>query len=79
VPAHPLAGRVLAVEGHRTVAGERCLLVRLPDGSAGTIALSATNVGEQRSPTGEGVVLSPAGVRNLRSLLRAHGADHDDT
>ena len=62
------------------MAGERCLLVRLPDGSAGTIALSATNVGEQRAPAaGGGAVLSPAGVRNLRSLLRARGADHDGT
>jgi hypothetical protein len=59
-PTHPLAGCTLAVEGHRAVGGERCLLVRLPDGSAGTIALSATSVGGQRGPVGGGALL-PSG------------------
>jgi hypothetical protein len=73
-PGHPLVGRKLPVEGLRTVGGERCLLVRLPDGSAGTVALSATSVGE-RGPGGGGVLLSPAGVRRLRVLLEARGGD----
>lgn len=73
-PGHPLVGRKLPVEGHRTVGGESCLLVRLPDGSAGTVALSATSVGE-RGPAGGGVLLSPAGVRRLRVLLQARGGD----
>ena len=66
-PAHPLAGRRLVVDGHRTVGGERCLLVRLPDGSAGSVALSATSAGER--PAGAGALLSVAGVRRLRALL----------
>ena len=72
-PAHPLAGRTLAVEGHRTVGGELCLLVRLPDGSAGAVAVSATSAGER--PTGGGAVLSPEGVRRLRALLEARRGD----
>jgi hypothetical protein len=75
-PAHPLAGRTLEVQGQRMVGGERCLLVRLPDGSAGTVALSATSVGLLRASAGEGVLLSPAGVRRLRALLEARGGDH---
>ena len=66
-PTHPLAGRTLVVDGHRTVGGERCLLVRLPDGSAGTVALSATSVGARLA--GRGALLSVAGVRRLRGLL----------
>jgi hypothetical protein len=72
-PAHPLAGRTLAVEGYRTVGGERCLLVRLPDGSAGTVAVSATSAGER--PTGGGALLSPEGVRRLRALLGTRRGD----
>jgi hypothetical protein len=71
-PTHPLVGRKLAVEGQRTVGGEACLLVRLPDGSAATVAVSATSIGE-RPLVGEGAILSPAGVRRLRALLRADG------
>jgi hypothetical protein len=74
-PTHPLAGRTLAVEGHRTVGGERCLLVRLPDGSAGTVELSATSVGARRASAGGGALLSPAGVRRLRVLLEARRGD----
>jgi hypothetical protein len=75
-PAHPLAGRTLAVQGQRMVGAERCLLVRLPDGSAGTVALSATSLGARRASAGEGALLSPAGVRRLRALLDARGRDH---
>jgi hypothetical protein len=72
-PAHPLAGRTLAVEGYRTVGGELCLLVRLPDGSAGTVAVSATSAGG--GPTGGGALLSPGGVRRLRALLDGRRGD----
>ena len=69
---HPLAGCALAVDGCRMVGGERRLLVRLPDGSSGTVALSATNLAERGALAGEGALLSPAGVRRLRALLEAH-------
>jgi hypothetical protein len=78
-PAHPLVGRTLVVEGQRTVRGERCLLVRLPDGSAGSVALSATNLGGRRARAGGGALLSPAGVRRLRALLIVFGGDHSGT
>jgi hypothetical protein len=78
-PAHPLARRTLAVEGLRTVGGEPCLLVRLPDGSAGTVALNATSLGGLSAPPGGGALLSPAGVRRLRALLVARGGDHSGT
>ena len=74
-PTHPLVGRTLEVEGLRTVGGERCLLVRLPDGSVGAVALSATSVGRRSGPLGGGALLSPAGVRRLRALLEARGDD----
>jgi hypothetical protein len=75
-PTHPLAGRALCGGGQRTVRGERCLLVRLADGSAGTVALSATNAGQRGARTGgERAVLSPAGVRRLRALLDAWSGD----
>ena len=71
-PWHPLVGRTLAVDGCRMVGGERCLLVRRPDGSAGSVALSATDLAARRAPAGEGgALLSPAGVRRLRALLEA--------
>src|SRR5206468_1148691 len=40
---HPLAGMRLAVEGRRAVAGAACLIARLPDGTPGTVELSATS------------------------------------
>ena len=55
------------MEGYRTVGGELCLVVRLPDGSAGTVALSATSAEER--PAGGGALRSLAGVRRLRALL----------
>jgi hypothetical protein len=77
-PTHPLVGRTLVVEGHRVVGGERCLLVRLPDGSGATVALSVTSVGGGGAPAGGAAVLSPAGVRRLRRLLRSRGGDRSD-
>ena len=74
-PTHPLVGRTLAVEGRRTVGGELCLLVRLPDGSAGSVAVSATALGGGRAPAGGGAFLSAAGVRRLRALLAAGSGD----
>ena len=72
-PTHPLVGRTLVVEGYRTVGGVLCLLVRLPDGSPGSVAVSATSAGER--PAGGGALLSPAGVRRLRVLLDARRSD----
>ena len=71
---HPLAGARLAVEGRTTVGGVRCLIVRLPDGTPGTIAVAATSAGGRVSPAG-GALLSAEAVRRLRALLATVGDD----
>jgi hypothetical protein len=65
---HPLVGERLAVEGRRRVGRVPCLIVRLPDGTPGTIEVRATSA----HPSGSGAVgtlLSADGVRRLRRLL----------
>ena len=67
---HPLCGARLAVEGRRRVRGVACLIVRLPDGTPGTIALSATSAAvaaDAEAPAGG--LLSVEGMRGLRRLL----------
>jgi hypothetical protein len=76
---HPLAGRALAVTGRRVVGGVSCLIVRLPDGSPGVVALSATSAGEGGPRGRTGAVLSVEGVRRLRALLERWLADGDGT
>jgi hypothetical protein len=68
-PAHPLFGEQLAVEGRRRVGGVPCLIVRLPDGTPGTIEVQATSAGLSADETAVGVLLSTEGVRRLRRLL----------
>ena len=55
-PAHPLFGEQLAVEGRRRVGGVPCLIVRLPDGTPGTIEVQATSAGSPRGERGGGDV-----------------------
>ena len=77
---HPLYGRRLAVLAPTVVKGVRCLILRLPDGSPAAVPLSATNASRAGVPAGEPVaLLSAAGVRRLRALLRARGADRTGT
>lgn len=66
---HPLCGERLAVEGRRRVGGVACLIVRLPDGTPGTIEVEATSAGAARSELAAGALLSAEGVRRLRRLL----------
>jgi hypothetical protein len=67
---HPLCGERLAVEGRRRVGGVPCLIVRLPDGTPGTVAVQATSAGQAASePSSAGALLSGEGVRGLRRLL----------
>jgi hypothetical protein len=66
---HPLAGMRLAVEGRRAVRGAACLIVRLPDGTPGTIELSATSCAPAERGAPAGALLSVEGVRGLRRLL----------
>jgi hypothetical protein len=79
---HPLAGRRLVVEGRRAVGGVPCLIVRLPDGTPATIAVSATSAaaaGDEDAPAVG--LLSVAGLRRLRGLLAgiASGGDGSGT
>ena len=67
---HPLCGERLAVEGRRRVGGVPCLIVRLPDGTPGTIEVQATSAGQAASDEPRaGALLSLEGVRRLRRLL----------
>jgi len=45
---HPLCGDRLVVEGRRRVGGVRCLIVRLPDGTPGTVEVAATSAAGDR-------------------------------
>ena len=81
--SHPLCGRVLMARGFRRLKGELMLAVVLPDGSAGTVPASMTDVfgdlpvASQLRSAGDvsqaseplGVVLTAEGVRRLRALL----------
>jgi len=70
---HPLCGRVLLARSFRRLKGELMLAVVLPDGSAGTVPVVATDVfGEQaQSGRAPGTVLTVDGARRLRALLEA--------
>jgi len=78
---HPLVGVRLAVQGRRRVRGVPCLIVRLPDGTPGTVEVSATSAGSVDGGGPEGTLLSIEGVRRLRRLLapRPPGADGSGT
>jgi hypothetical protein len=74
---HPLAGRRLAVEGRRAIGGRAHLIVRLPDGTPGTVELEATSVAVAVDGAPAGALLSAEGLRRLRRLLAA-GRGGDD-
>jgi len=73
---HPLAGMRLPVEGRRAVRGVACLIVRLPDGTPGTVAVSATSARADIDPPA-GLLLSVEGLRRLRRLLSPSAAGDD--
>jgi hypothetical protein len=75
---HPLCGERLVVEGRRRVGGAACLIVRLPDGTPGTIELEATSAGAAKSEPAAGALLSAEGVRRLRRLLAPRVAADGD-
>jgi len=74
---HPLAGMRLAVEGRRAVRGVACLVVRLPDGTPGTVELSATSCAAVDGGALTCALLSVEGVRRLRRLLSPSAAGDD--
>jgi hypothetical protein len=78
---HPLCGERLAVEGRRRVGGAPCLIVRLPDGTPGTIEVQATSAcsAAGEAAAGAGALLSAEGVRQLRRLLAPTGGEGSGT
>jgi hypothetical protein len=78
---HPLCGERLLVEGGRRVGGAPCLIVRLPDGTPGTIEVHATSARLAVSEPAVDALLSVEGVRQLRRLLapRASAGDGSGT
>lgn len=70
---HPLFGQALPANGLKRWKGEILLVVVLPDGSPGTIALSATSLSGEDAAVGPSTVLSLDGVRHLRSLVATLG------
>jgi hypothetical protein len=68
-PVHPLCGERLTVEGRRRVGGVPCLIVRLPDGTPGTVEVQATSAGSADPEPSARALLSVEGVRRLRRLL----------
>ena len=74
---HPLCGERLAVEGRRRVGGVPFLIVRLPDGTPGTIEVQATSAGSAAGEPSTGALLSAVGVRRLRRLLSSSAAGDD--
>jgi hypothetical protein len=74
---HPLAGMRLAVEGRRAIRGRAHLIVRLPDGTPGTVELRATSAASAEGGAPAGALLSVEGLRRLRRLL-SPGAPGDD-
>jgi len=67
---HPLCGRLLPATSFKRWRGDLLLVVVLPDGSPGTIPVSATDVLGETTPidTPSGV-LTVEGVRQLRELV----------
>jgi len=68
---HPLCGARLVVEGRERVGGVRWLVVRLPDGTPGTIEVAATSAGAAASEPAAGEALDAVtGLATLRRALR---------
>ena len=74
---HPLAGRQLAVEGRRAFGGRAHLIVRLPDGTPGTVELEATSAAAVEDGASAGALLSVEGLRGLRRLFAPSAAGGD--
>jgi hypothetical protein len=54
-----------------------CLIVRLPDGTPGTVEVQATSAAVARDVSSSRALLSAEGVRALRRLLAPRAAGRD--
>lgn len=68
---HPLFGLLLAAASFRRVGDVLFLVVRLPDGSPGTIRADATDVLAGEAVAAPTAVLDAEGVRALHRLVRS--------
>jgi len=66
---HPLFGRLLPATGFKRQNGSLFLIVGLPDGSPGTIPVTATDILGDELPSGVATVLTVEGIRELRMLV----------
>jgi hypothetical protein len=67
--AYPLCGQSLHATAFKRLTGVLHLVVRLPDGSPGTIPAAATSVWGETAQTGSAVVLDVEGLRLLRQRV----------
>ena len=68
---HPLFGRLLPASGFKRIAGLLYLVVALPDGSPGTILVTATDILGDEPVVELTAALSVEGIRELRALIGA--------
>jgi hypothetical protein len=66
---HPLFGRLLPATGFKRYDGVLYLVVGLPDGSPGTIPLTATDILGEETFVGVATSLTVEGIRELRVLV----------
>jgi hypothetical protein len=66
---HPLFGRLLSATGFKRQNGTLFLIVGLPDGSPGTIPVTATDILGDELPSGVLTVVTVEGIRELRVLV----------
>ena len=66
---HPLFGRLLPATGFKRIDGSLFLVVGLPDGSPGTIPVTATDVLGDDPIVELAAALSVEGIRELRTLV----------
>ena len=65
---HPLFGRLLPATGFKRIDGSLFLVVGLPDGSPGTIPVTATDILGDEPVVEVTATLSVEGIRELRAL-----------
>ena len=68
---HPLFGRLLPATGFKRYDGVLYLVVGLPDGSPGTIPVTATDILGEEAPQGVATSLTVEGIRELRVLVES--------
>jgi hypothetical protein len=66
---HPLFGRLLGATGFKRIDGSLFLVVGLPDGSPGTIPVTATDILGDEPAVELAAALSVDGIRELRALI----------